>query len=322
MKKFIFIFLIGIIVILSLPANSVEKNGYSGMVLIENDIYLVVKDTKNKDNTKRENGCSSRVMVVRIIENQDVSHEYIAVDDWKDSDGVPSDLEAVCSIPDRPCEFLLAESGFYNNKFGRMFHIQLTKQNQDWRLIVLGVMRIYSRSLDNQSTTYKADEIEGISCFRDSENRLILVYAERGGVIGNSQKLSRILWGELDISSYVFTPSGDEPLVSSSVLNGRDCSDLFIRPGNGSHIVWSVATVDAGDNGPFRSVIYRAGTFVFNSEKKELRFMRESKPIIYWQLDGLKVEALAAPTPAVPGSGFSIGTDDENYGGIWRPLFE
>ena len=138
----------------------------------------------------------------------------------------------------------------------------------------------------------------------------------------NSQKVSRILWGELNLEKYKFTLSGDVPLVSSSVLNDRDCSDLFIQPGNGSHIVWSVATVDAGDNGPFRSVIYRAGSFVYDVNGDSVKFIRESDPIIFRQLDGLKVEALAAPTPLVPRSGFSVGTDDENFGGIWRPLFE
>ena len=36
-------------------------------------------------------------------------------------------------------------------------------------------------------------------------------------------------------------------------------------------------------------------------------------------LEGIKVEALGAPLPG--GSAMTIGTDDENYPGIFRPLF-
>jgi|GEM_PF-4849979 len=39
-----------------------------------------------------------------------------------------------------------------------------------------------------------------------------------------------------------------------------------------------------------------------------------------WRLDGLKVEVLAGPA-AIPGSVLSIATDDEHYGGVWRPLY-
>jgi len=321
MKNFFIIFVIVMLALTSLPTKSEEKKGYSGMVHIEKDIYLAVKDNKNS-NIPKYNQHGPRVTIIRITAGKDPHHESVEVDDWKDNDGVPSDLEAVCSIPGRPYEFLLAESGFFDNKFGRIFHVQLAQQNQSWRLKVLGVMRIYKRALDNRSRTVKANEVEGVSCFRDAENRLILVYAERGGLIGNSQQVGRILWGEFDLNKYEFKQSGDEALVSSSVLNDRDCSDLFIQVGNESHLVWSVATIDAGDNGPFRSVIFRAGTFIFDHATNTLQFKREPRPIIHWQLDGLKVEALAAPTPVVPRSGFSIGTDDECYGGIWRPLFE
>ncbi|MGC1952373.1 MAG: hypothetical protein WA970_07355, partial [Gammaproteobacteria bacterium] len=46
------------------------------------------------------------------------------------------------------------------------------------------------------------------------------------------------------------------------------------------------------------------------------------KPCARGIVDGLKVEALAAPSPAITGSVLSIATDDEPYGGLWRPLYD
>ena len=43
------------------------------------------------------------------------------------------------------------------------------------------------------------------------------------------------------------------------------------------------------------------------------------RPVL-WQIDGFKVEALASPSPLIPGSALMIGTDDENYQGQFRPL--
>lgn len=77
-----------------------------------------------------------------------------------------------------------------------------------------------------------------------------------------------------------------------------------------------------GDNGPFHSVIYQAGYFIIDQKNKTIRFARNAKPKILSDLSGIKVEALAAPAVNVPNSLYSIATDDERYGGIWRPLFD
>ena len=90
---------------------------------------------------------------------------------------------------------------------------------------------------------------------------------------------------------------------------------MYIDPAG---TLWAVASTDEGDNGPFRSVIYRVGQ-VTTGVTPPVNLAPSLVPD--WIVDGLKVEALAAPAAAVPASVLSVGTDDENYGGVWRPLF-
>ncbi len=79
--------------------------------------------------------------------------------------------------------------------------------------------------------------------------------------------------------------------------------------------IWCVATEDAGDGGPFRSVIYLVATIDPNSTDP-LHLIEN--PTAAWICEGIKVEALGA---SLTGDlGLSIGTDDENYPGMFRPL--
>ena len=67
----------------------------------------------------------------------------------------------------------------------------------------------------------------------------------------------------------------------------------------------------------FQSVVYSAGKLDFNKSPPVDRSVQSKQR---WQVDGFKVEGLA-PT-ALSGSKLSFATDDEEYGGVWRPLFD
>ena len=70
---------------------------------------------------------------------------------------------------------------------------------------------------------------------------------------------------------------------------------------------------DDPDNGPFRSVVHRIGRVGGG------RPVLDAKPEVLAVLDGVKVESLAVRERDGRRELF-IGTDDENYGGILRPL--
>ena len=75
---------------------------------------------------------------------------------------------------------------------------------------------------------------------------------------------------------------------------------------------------DAGDEGPFRSIIYRAAT-VQADAVNPIQLSKTQRPS--WMMDGLKVEALAGPPDGVSGAFLSFATEDEQLGGVWRPLY-
>ena len=138
-------------------------------------------------------------------------------------------------------------------------------------------------------------------CLKREDGSLLVLLGERNAV-SNQGKLHRLL---LDLSDYSVT--AEEPLLFDlpplpKNPGLRVCSDLFHAGG----ALWVSAAVDPGDDGPFVSYIYRV----------DLKSKRAEAPA--WRLDGLKVEALGVAV--VPGSALSVATDDEYYGGIWRPL--
>ena len=80
--------------------------------------------------------------------------------------------------------------------------------------------------------------------------------------------------------------------------------------------LWGSAAVDPGDDGPFRSVVYLIGHVDANQNPPIKLYNSDT----YWVIDGFKVEGVAArEDDRLP---LSIGTEDENFGGVWRPLSE
>jgi len=120
MKHFIlFITFLMQFLVTGLPVNAEVLPGYSGMVRISKDTFLTINDRKNTFEP------GPRLGLLPITRDDGINFYPIIVDDWLDNDKEPSDLEACCSLPGRPDEFLLAESGYYKNKFDRIFNITL-----------------------------------------------------------------------------------------------------------------------------------------------------------------------------------------------------
>jgi hypothetical protein len=127
----------------------------------------------------------------------------------------------------------------------------------------------------------------------------------------------------------MFEEKGRCPLSTDAIAN-RGAADLFVRPdrpdSTNTWEVLSVATVDndkdrnEGHLGPFLSAVYSAGILTINSGK--IAFDLHSTCNVLWHIEGLKVEALAAPADRIENTALSIATDDEFYSGIWRPLLE
>jgi len=284
----------------------------SALVRLTGDDYLLVYDKK----TPRDDGPRMGVMT---LGKDSVSTAPLPLGG---AEGVaaPSDLEAACAIPGRDGECLLAESGYYRGDFGRIFHIRVTQEDDQWQASLLASCTPFPMQ-GEEYTTPSGVQVEGMACVLKADGELMLVLARRG----TATMPAGLVWGrlqELGTPELHFRQAGEATLPRSRrPLHGRGAADLYLRPaGLDAWRVWTVHTLDLGDHGPFRSTIYDAGRLVDNA-MTGLAFERE-RLLTLWVLEGLKVEALADPPDRAPGSVLTIGTDDEEYGGILRPLMQ
>lgn len=301
-------------------AQALDVVSYSGMVRISDNSYLMVNDRKSPANP------GSRVGVLTVTSLDGLVYHPLSISNWCDEvDREPSDLEACCSIPGRDGEYLLAESGQFKRKFGRIFHVRVDRDEDGaWRLTCLKAFKPKRPELDENGSTWEGDEIEGMTCWPGfAKDKPILVLGSRGGKVRGEHQRGQLVWGVLDLTSYEFTTCGNHTLKAvEGFTDGRDCSDLLcLEEQDNSWVAWSVATRDAGNLGPFHSAVHRVGRFRLDTQTCEIRFDAEETPTAEHHLHGLKVEALGAPPKSVANAVFAVGTDDENFGGIWRPLF-
>jgi hypothetical protein len=152
------------------------------------------------------------------------------------------------------------------------------------------------------------------------------------GLRGGPGRAAQVWTGVLDAGARAVRPY-DDPVTLHPPDSGwrdganlRGCADLLAEPGPepGSYVLLSVATDDPGDSGPFRSVVYEAADV--RNGQVTARDPGRALAVV----EGFKVEALAGgltmldPAAHSPPRGahvlYTIATDDEGYGGVWRPL--
>lgn len=282
--------------------------GISGMAQIDPDSYLVVQDKKAYEN-------GDRVGILKIKGGGMYELTPLKVSDWKHGDGQASDLESVCRIPGKSNEFLLAEAGYWEGKYGRIFQVEI-KTNQLTVKNVFNIPKIVA-SKDGGD----GDNFEGMACLKKDDS-IFVILGERGG--SSLYKNGYLRIGILDYSNsqLSWNKYSNKPIeihAPGSWYNGeskRSISDLYLDERG---IIWAVATEDAGDAGPFKSIIYKAA--LVSSKAGAFPLVSANSKKSTWVIDGFKIEALSGPSTKVPNSYMSIGTEDESYGGTWRSLF-
>ncbi|MCH1924331.1 hypothetical protein L9G74_07275 [Shewanella sp. C32] len=291
------------------PVYAVEL-GFSGMTQINEHAYLVVLDKKVFHQ-------GERVGILNIGKHGKQKFKPVTIADWHDDDGQASDLESVCKLPQTDDEYLLAESGYWHGKFGRIFHIQLKQQQAK-------VLHVYHLpNYVSNSEQVDGDNFEGLECVAHGQ-QTYLVLGERGGSELYRSGLLRFGLLNADKTQVDWQSYADNALPVSApgqwhnVDGKRSIADLYLDP-HGT--LWAVATEDAGDQGPFRSVIYAAAKLVAPTAEQPLPLQLTTPTQAQWVVDGFKVEALAAPTQRINNSVMSFGTEDEDFGGVWRVLF-
>lgn len=167
-----------------------------------------------------------------------------------------------------------------------------------------------------EAASEEEDELEASPQVPSVERRSAIMLVTRGG--DYPYEVARVYWGYVDYGTgeFALSDAGSNGRAITD-LNGsspwlRGCSDVYL---DDHGCVWLAGCEDLGDGGPFRSRIVRYGKLDFTDTYW-------SGPSSYgnvsWVIDGVKIEALGAPVTA--GCIISYATDDEGFGGIWRPL--
>ena len=276
------------------PQHADAPPGLSGMVALGGGRYLVVHDTKG-------DALDPRVSVLEASAEHAQRWWKLGVD-WAGHEPA-SDLESICGVPGKADEFLLCESNYWHGHYGRLFHVRF-----DARRACITILHVLA-------LPHLGNDIEGCVCTTDAAGKLLVIVGERGGGQGHPGILH---WGWLEWNQRELRLSGSKTIAApgfawANPKDRRDCADLYL---DGQRRLWCVATEDAGDSGPFRSVIYRAATVDADSADP-VRLI--ANPTAEWICEGIKVEALGAPL--TDDEGLTIGTDDEDYPGMFRPLF-
>jgi len=268
----------------------------SGLTWMAEGKLLVVHDAKNEEGKLND----PRVEVLSISDDYEVTLSPVEID-WGGEE-VSDDMESVCALSAADGDFLASESAQEGAPFTRIFRISIKEQATGWAGTVVDVFELPADSVN----------IEGMECLSSDDQQAIILLGERGGsdeCPDGKLRLCRIDFatGEVVVQEEHIISVDD---VDWSDPEGhRDISDLYLDT---TGALWAVATEDPADGGPWRSVIYQLGTVAGDAVT-----IAEQWDIVA-RVDGLKVESLAAPI--VDGSRFSLGTDDESYGGIWRPV--
>ncbi len=269
--------------------------GVSGLAWVEGDLFLAVHDAKRSKKQKDW----PRVSLARLPRKKNEGITWEAVDlEFPGEEGAASDLESACRLPGGR-GFLLAESGPRKKVPGRIFHAGF----EDGRLKISSGI--------TWPEEVKNVEAIGVCPVGD---RLVFLYAERA----EGESSTEIRWAVLSLEPLEFGP------FRGVTYEGADFGEKDVRlisalAMGGDDTLYAVSTCDPGeDGGPFQSVVWRIGRVGTGKDGKPRVAVGERERVA--TLDGLKVEALAFRESEKGGRQLFVGTDDEDYGGIIRPL--
>ena len=276
-----------------------RQSDISGMVRWKQSKLLVVHDAKADTEPLRPR--------VDIIDTSLSGNQYEPVDiTWPAGEDVPSDLESVCWIKGRTNELLVAESGYYEGRYGRIFRLKIEEASRE--------KPARAQVVEKWHWPKQTAEIEGLSCVSVGQRHLLIAGRREG----------TLFWGVIrfDQAQRLIELQGTASLPNEllSQLSGtsRKITDLHVED---DHTIWASAAYEPPESGPsqgrgpFRSIIYNLGTLT-DDESNPIRFNTIPQDVLV--LEGVKVEGLTSGV--VPGSRFTIGTDDETLGSVWRAL--
>lgn len=244
-------------------------------------VLLVVHDNKNPD--------EPRAGLLTLAPGKPPAYRALK---WQVGDA-PVDLEAVAAVPEADREFVALVSA------GKLFHVALDPD----------AGTLTARKSWDLPEVKPGNNFEGFA-LHGAGDALVAVWGERGA----ADRPGQISWATLDLKSYAFGKVGTARLSAPLPQNPdapadiRAISELKVdRAG----VVYASAAADPGNDGPFASALYVAGTLTGSGA--QATFTLNPAPVRLRHFALHKVEGFEL-LPGAAGGGLAFGTDDENYG--------
>lgn len=262
------------------PVSGARQDNISGMALVKQEgnktVFIIVNDNKKKEQNHA---------AIVSVEGRNAP-KYTALK-WN-GDDVGTDFEAISAVPGAKNNFMAFTSA------GRVFHIELDLNDNSVKVL---------KSFDVPQIPQNSD-FEGFA-LQKVNNVLLAIWADRG----LDAKPAQLFWSRFDLTNHSFAQVDSAFLkVPYPTGNTRHISDIKVDE---SGAVFISSASDPGNDGPFSSAVYFAGTLNFCDSQK-ITFSQPSVLTRLFRFDYHKVEAIEF----VPGAngGMAFGTDDENLG--------
>jgi hypothetical protein len=280
------------------PTRATALLDLSGLAPLGPGLPLGVHDGKSPDENDRP-----RASVLRLSDSpMGVTWQPVSFD-WPAEMGEASDLESASSVPGTSM-VLFAESGDDASDFQRLFLAEIDVDAEGGPAGTIVAMTTWPEPVFN---------VESIAVGQVGDD-YVLLFAERA----EGDPTTAIQSAPLTLDPFTIGEATGVDFTSPAVLtdDDRPVSAMDISSTGFIHIA---SAYDSGDdNGPFSSSVWTIGLLVEGDDGPTVELMPD--PAIVTFADGIKIESLATIIDADGAEALYFGTDDENYGGILRPL--
>ena len=264
------------------PVRGGIQFGISGMSLLNQQngsaAFLIVHDNKQDD--------LGRLAIITIKGEE--SPQYLPVK-WPSGTPLAIDLESLTAVPGTSEPTFMAATSA-----GKVYHLRLDTSKQ-----TISILKVFDLPKSPQGSNFEGFAVQKI------DGQLLAVWAHRG----ENDDPAVLYWGRLNPNTYQITQIGSSKLkVPFPISAVRYISDLKV---DSAGVFFISSATDNGNDGPFESAVYVAGSFDIREQK--IAFRQNSQLVPLYRFKYHKVEAIEL----VPGrsGGLIVGSDDENMGG-------
>jgi len=266
----------------------------SGLAWVGGGEFLGVHDAK--DTPEKRNW--PRVSLIRLPESEKEGLIWRPLEvSFPGAPGPASDLESACTLP-RGRGFLLCESGQEGDN-RRIFHVRLA----DGELRVVSWAK-WPVPVKNVEAT-EACEVGG---------ELVFLHAERA----EGMPATTVRWARLSLDPLAFGPFDGVPYEARDP-KGPGARPLVALAADPDGVLYGVSAFDSGrDDGPYRSTVWRIGRVTADARGRPRVTLGPAQHLA--DVAGFKVESIAVRVLPDGCKQIYIGTDDEHFGGVLRPI--